>query len=148
LIDQAIEIDLPKVMFMGSRGPEGVRYQMGMASLLVAPSVTTDSGDCESIPLVIAEAQAMGLPVVSTYHGGIPEIVRNGRNGLLVPERSIHQLAQNILLILSQPDLQRGMGLAARENVCSNFNLRLQTARLEDFYLEAAREHAKGRAGQ
>jgi colanic acid/amylovoran biosynthesis glycosyltransferase len=130
------------------RSPEPRSEALALASLLVAPSVTDDSGDCESIPLVIAEAQAMGLPVVSTYHGGIPEIVRNGRNGLLVPERSIHQLAQNILLILSQPDLQRGMGLAARENVCFNFKLSLQTARLEDFYLEAAREHARGQAGQ
>jgi len=140
LIDQAIALDLPRVIFFGSRDAEGVRYQMGMASLLVAPSVMDDSGDSESIPRVIAEAQAMGLPVVSTYHGGIPEIVQNGQNGLLVPERSIHQLAQNILSILAQPSLQREMGLAARQNVCSNFNLKLQTARLEEYYAEAARE--------
>jgi glycosyltransferase involved in cell wall biosynthesis len=146
LIDQAISLDLPNVIFTGSRDPEGVRYQMGRASMLVAPSVTDGSGECEGLPIVIAEAQAMGLPVVGTYCGAIPEIVRDGQNGFLVPERSIHQLAQSILLLLAQAGLRREMGLAARANVCLNFNLKLQTARLEDIYLKAVSDYSKARA--
>jgi glycosyltransferase involved in cell wall biosynthesis len=148
LFDRILALRLSRAMLTCARGPEGIRDLMGKASLLVVPSVTSASGACGGIPMVVAEAQAMGLPVVGTYHGGIPEIVKNGQTGLLVPEKSIHQLAQNILLLLAKPGLRREMGLAARENVHLNFNLRFQTAKLENYFLMALREHAKKENGR
>jgi colanic acid/amylovoran biosynthesis glycosyltransferase len=88
----------------------------------------------------------MGLPVVGTRHAGIPEILQHGRTGFLVPERSAHQLAQGILLILGRPVLRLRMGLAARANVCRNYNLKDQNARLEELYVEAVRGHAERKA--
>ncbi len=148
LVDKACALKLPNVIFLGARDLATVRQQMSIASLLVAPSVTAASGDSEGLPIVVCEAQAMGLPVVGTHHAGIPEIVKHEKNGFLVPERSVQQLAQGISLILSKSDLRHQMGLAARENVCLNFNLKIQTAKLEDFYQQVVREHIKVRAAQ
>ena len=62
--------------------------------MLAAPSVTALDGDEEEgIPNAVKEAMAMGLPVVSTWHGGIPELVEDGVAGLLVPERDETALA-------------------------------------------------------
>jgi glycosyltransferase involved in cell wall biosynthesis len=143
LIDQACALKLPNVIFMGPCDAATVRQQMSIASMLVAPSVTAVSGDSEGLPIVVCEAQAMGLPVVGTHHAGIPEIVQHGKTGFLVPERSIHKLAQYISLLLGRPSLRYRMGLEARTNVCLNFNLKLQTARLEELYQQAVREHAR-----
>jgi glycosyltransferase involved in cell wall biosynthesis len=143
LIDQACALKLPNVIFMGPCDATIVRQQMSIASMLVASSVTAASGDSEGLPIVVCEAQAMGLPVVGTRHAGIPEIVQNGKSGFLVPERSVDELAQYMSLLLDRPALRRRMGSEARKNVCLNFNLKLQTARLEELYQQAVREHAK-----
>jgi glycosyltransferase involved in cell wall biosynthesis len=148
LIDRACALKLPNVVFMGSCDSATVRQQMSIASLLAAPSVTAASGDSEGLPIVVCEAQAMGLPVVGTHHAGIPEIVQNGKTGFLVREKAIHPLAQGISLILGRSSLRRQMGLEARANVVANFNLKVQTARLEDLYLAAVHEHQKAGAAQ
>jgi glycosyltransferase involved in cell wall biosynthesis len=90
----------------------------------------------------------MGLPVIGTHHAGIPEIVQDRKSGYLVQERSVGQLILSILSLLGQFSLRREMGFAARVNVCLNFNLKVQTARLEELYLTAIRERAKVRASQ
>jgi glycosyltransferase involved in cell wall biosynthesis len=146
LIDQACALKLPNVTFMGSCDPAMVRQQMSRASILAAPSVTAASGDSEGLPIVVCEAQATGLPVVGTRHAGIPEIVQHDKTGLLVAERSIHELAQSILILLGRPELRRQMGSSARMNVCLNYNLKILTARLENHYDGAIRQHA--RSGQ
>jgi glycosyltransferase involved in cell wall biosynthesis len=143
LIDQACALKLPNVIFMGSCDSATVRQQMSIASMLVAPSVTAASGDSEGLPIVVCEAQAMGLPVVGTHHAGIPEIVQHEKSGYLVQERSVDQLAISILSLLGQFNMRRQMGLAARENVHLNFNLKFQTAKLENYYANALHEHAK-----
>jgi glycosyltransferase involved in cell wall biosynthesis len=148
LMLQSRELKLPNVNFMGSCDLATVRHQMSIASMLAAPSVTAASGDSEGLPIVVCEAQASGLPVVGTYHAGIPEIVRDNQNGFLVPERSVQLLAKSISLLITKPELRFEMGLAARENVCLNFNLKLQTQRLEVFYETAVRFHAEGAAGR
>jgi len=148
LIDQACALKLPNVIFMGSCDAATVRQQMSIASMLVAPSVTAASGDSEGLPIVVCEAQAMGLPVIGTHHAGIPEIVQDRKSGYLVQERSVGQLILSILSLLGQFSLRREMGFAARVNVCLNFNLKVQTARLEELYLTAIRERAKVRASQ
>ncbi len=145
LMNEAWALNVPNVNFMGACDPATVRQQMSVASLLAAPSVTAASGDSEGLPIVVCEAQAMGLPVVGTRHAGIPEIVEHGTNGFLVPERSALQLAQSISWVINQPPLRRQLGLAARENVCRNFNLKTQTVRLEELYKKAVGEHARAK---
>ena len=146
LVNQACVLKLPNVIFMGPCAPAIVRQQMSIASMLVSPSVTAASGDSEGLPIVVCEAQAVGLPVIGTHHAGIPEIIRDQETGFLVPERSVEELAQGISFLINHPERRGLMGVAARANVCLHFNLQLQTAKLEDLYHIAVFEYANLRA--
>jgi len=107
----------------GSLPREEVKARLLAANAFVLPSITTDMGDTEASPVAISEAMAMGLPVISTYHGGIPEIVENGITGLLVAERDVSALADAMSRIARDRKLARRMGRAAREKVERDLNL-------------------------
>lgn len=85
-----------RVRMLGWLDRNGVADAMHRADLFVAPSVTAPDGDMEGLPLVIVEAMATGLPVVGTDHSGIPEAVRHGENGRVVPEHAPMELAAAI----------------------------------------------------
>lgn len=85
--------------------------------ILIAPSVTADNGDQEGIPLVLTEAMAMGLPVVSTYHSGIPELVMDGVSGFLVPEGDVEALAEKLNVLIEHPATGSEMGKKGRDFV-------------------------------
>jgi len=129
--------------FMGSKNHEEVVQWLSKADLLVAPSVTDESGDTEGLPNTILEGMAAGLPIVSTYHAGIPEAVIDGETGFLCHERNVDELAARIIEILSNSDLSRRMGEAGRRRVEQAFNLEKQNAKLEALYDEVIAEHAR-----
>ena len=83
------------------------------------------------------EAMAAGLPVVATTHGGIPEAVTHGHDGLLVPEKRPAELAAAILSLMRDPALLRRLSENAAASVRAHFGAEQQIARLEDLYLEA-----------
>jgi glycosyltransferase involved in cell wall biosynthesis len=120
--------------FLGIQPNSVVRHWMALAAVFCVPSVVAASGDAEGFGIVFIEAQAMGLPVVSTRSGGIPEAVRHGETGLLVKERDPHGLAQAILRLLQGGELWQRFSLAGRRNVETHFNLARQTARLEKVF--------------
>ena len=109
---------------------------MARASVFCVPSVVASSGDAEGFGIVFIEAQAMGLPVVSTRTGGIPEAVEDGETGLLVTQNDPEELAQSILRLLQDDELWRRFSSAGRKRVVSQFNLVQQTRRLEDLFSE------------
>jgi glycosyltransferase involved in cell wall biosynthesis len=76
----------------------------------------------------------MGLPVVSTQSGGIPEAVSNGETGLLVEEQEPTAVAEAILRLLQDNKLWRRYSLAGRKRVVNEFNLARQTCRLETLF--------------
>jgi glycosyltransferase involved in cell wall biosynthesis len=104
---------------------------MARASVFCVPSVIAGSGDAEGFGIVFIEAQAMGLPVVSTRSGGIPEAVKDGETGLLVSEHDPRALAEAILQLMQDGELWQRFSLAGRIRVLDNFNLFKQTSRLE-----------------
>ena len=94
------------------------------ADILLAPSVTAEDGDQEGTPTVLMEALAQGLPVLSTRHSGIPELVQDGESGFLVPERDVDAMAGSCEKMLRYQQAQRSIGpaisaLARRRNVTS-----------------------------
>jgi glycosyltransferase involved in cell wall biosynthesis len=98
--------------------------------------VKTSDGQVEGLPTVLLEAQAMGVPVVSTFHSGIPEGVADGVTGTLVPERDSGKLAGAILCLLEDQNSWQRYHLATQEHIDRQFDLRKQTALLEDIYTE------------
>jgi glycosyltransferase involved in cell wall biosynthesis len=117
--------------FLGHQPTAVVREWMARASVFCVPSVIAGSGDAEGFGIVFIEAQAMGLPVVSTRSGGIPEAVEDGETGLLVSERDPRALAEAILQLMQDDELWQRFSLAGRIRVLENFNLFKQTRRLE-----------------
>jgi glycosyltransferase involved in cell wall biosynthesis len=123
-----------RVRFQGARSHPDVMSMMRRAAVLALPSVTAATGDAEGLGMVILEAGALGLPVVATRHGGIPEAVEDGVTGYLVPERDIEQLAKRLAQLLADPALRLSMGTNARALMESRFDLRSQTQKLEEIY--------------
>jgi colanic acid/amylovoran biosynthesis glycosyltransferase len=106
-----------------------------MASdILLAPSVTTEKGDEEGIPGVIMEAFAQRLPVVSTYHAGIPEVVKDGESGFLVPERDVHAMADRLERLIEVPELRFALGQNGRTFVEEHYDVDKLNDRLVRIY--------------
>jgi colanic acid/amylovoran biosynthesis glycosyltransferase len=125
---------LRRYRFLGTQPPDVVRHWMNRAQVFCAPSVVSQCGDAEGLPNVLMEAQSMGLPVVSTAAGGMLEAVAQGKTGLLVREQDDQELAEALLHLLRNEPLRRQMGDAGRERMCAEFNLEIQTRKLEILY--------------
>ncbi|MGF1495586.1 MAG: glycosyltransferase [Elainellaceae cyanobacterium] len=91
--------------------------------LFIAPSVTASDGNQDAPINVLKEAMALGLPVISTVHGGIPELVQDGVSGFLVPERDVDALVAKLDYLIMHPERWYEMGKAGRTFVESHFNL-------------------------
>lgn len=128
---------LRRCEFMGAASSDAVRSWMRRAAVVAVPSVVAASGDSEGMCLVALEAQALGVPVVGFRGPGI-EVV-DGEAGLLVPERDEGALTEVLLALLRDEALAARMGAAGRARVERLFDLRRQTALLEDKYGEVLR---------
>ena len=132
----ATELGVP-CEFLGTQSASTVQHWLRRARVLCAPSVIASSGDTEGLPIAICEAQAMGVPVVSTLHAGIPEIVVHGETGLLAPERDSQALTQYILRLLEDDAFWRQCSGRGAERMQEKFNLVTQTRELESIYAQA-----------
>lgn len=125
---------LKQYEFLGTQPPDRVKAWMNRAKVMATPSITAAQGDSEGLPNVVLEAQAMGLPVVSTVHAGIPEAVIDGETGFLAPERKIEPLTQGCLQLLQTEDLWQRLSTRGRSHVETHFNRKIQTQLLEQIY--------------
>jgi colanic acid/amylovoran biosynthesis glycosyltransferase len=121
--------------------PEVIRW-MGKSSVLVAPSITASNGNQEGIPNVLKEAMCLGIPVIASDHSGIPELVRDGVTGVLVPERSVESLAAALDGLLGSPDRRKALGVAASHFVRDNYDSDRLNEALVHRYLELLRSPA------
>jgi len=133
------QLNLSKnIKFVGKVNPSEVQQYFRNADVFVHHSITSSAGDQEGIPNVIMEAMAMGLPVISSYHAGIPELIKSGQNGFLVKEKDIDGLTEKMLCIYNCAE---EFSLEGRATIESEFNLRIQLQKLEHFYRRIAREN-------
>jgi colanic acid/amylovoran biosynthesis glycosyltransferase len=129
----AIELNL-RCQFRGSQPAPVILAALQKTRIFCAPSLTAANGDSEGLGVVFGEAQAMGVPIISTQHGGIPEIVADRVTGLLVPERDHKGLADAICLLLADENLWERLHSAGPKRIEQRFDLQMQTALLEDIY--------------
>src|SRR5213595_2206969 len=127
------------VHFVGFLSQSKLLKLYASSHLLLHPSETLPNQDQEGVPNSVLEAMATGLPVVATRHGGIPEAVDDGRNGLLLPEEDHVGLAYAMEQMTRSHGLLREMGLRPRSMIVDRFAQEAQIDQLESFYEEAIR---------
>ena len=111
------------VILCGALPHPEVVDRLRRSTIFVLPCVTSANGDRDGIPNVILEAMAMQLPVVSTRHSGIPEVVEDGVNGVLVPPADAAALADALARLLDDPDSGRRFGRNGRQTVVEKFSV-------------------------
>ncbi len=122
------------VKFLGAVEQKEVLKLYQQAHIFVLPSVTASNGDREGQALVIQEAQAMGLPIVSTLHNGIPEGVLDGKSGFLVPERDVDALTEKLEYLIEHPEIWPDIGRYGRKFVEERYDINKLNQRLVEIY--------------
>lgn len=113
------------------------------AHFFLLPSVTAHNGDQEGIPLVLMEAQAMGLPVIATHHSGIPEVVVDGKSGFLLDERDESAMAKKIEYLIRHPESWSGLGRTGRKIIEQSYNIVTLNRSLERIFQNAVTTREK-----
>lgn len=127
-----------KIHLLGWQDEAEIITILTQAHLFVAPSVTAADGNQDAPINVLKEAMALGLPVISTYHGGIPELVEHDVSGLLVPERDAEAIAQALTYLIEHPERWPAMGKAGRAYVEAHYDLNILNDRLAALYQQLA----------
>jgi len=125
------------VKFPGFYQQEELGQAFGEAHIFLHPSRTTAAGDQEGVPNSMLEAMATGLPVAATRHGGIPEAVTSGEDGILVAEDDAPGLAEALSTLTTDPARYEAFSRSAASSVREKFELSRSIANLEDIYREA-----------
>ncbi len=118
------------VEFTGVLSQQEIAGIFCRATVFVQHSVTSAINDSEGTPLTIMEAMACGLAVVTTKHGGIPDIIKDGETGFLVNEHDVDQMAEYMCKLLSAPEHARLMGERAAEKIAKEHCLLNYTDKL------------------
>jgi glycosyltransferase involved in cell wall biosynthesis len=118
------------VQFLGPLGRNRIRDELCAADAFVLPCRQDANGDRDGIPVVLMEAMAMGVPVLSTRISGIPELVIHGEGGLLVDPEDVQSLAESLDDLLSHPMEAASLGLEGQKRVLERHDQRVLAERL------------------
>ncbi|RLC12251.1 MAG: colanic acid biosynthesis glycosyltransferase WcaL [Deltaproteobacteria bacterium] len=130
----------PKTRMLGFQPYSVLMEQAYKHHIFLSPSVTATDGDTEGgAPVSIIELSASGMPILSTTHCDIPEIVIDGVSGYLVPERDVTALADKLNFLVSNPDMWIQMGRQGRHHIEKNYNVKNQAHRLGKIYDEVVK---------
>jgi glycosyltransferase involved in cell wall biosynthesis len=113
---------------------EGSRNQDEVIALYRRADVFALASFAEGVPVVLMEAMAMGIPCVATWVNGVPELIRNNEEGLLVAPSDVDGLAQAIEKLLKSQELRQQVGSAGRHRVLQSYELQTNTARLAETF--------------
>jgi len=131
------------ISFVGVISPEKYREYLLESLAFVQHSVTAENGDSEGTPVGILEASASGLPVISTKHAGIPDVIKNGKTGLLVEEHDVDGMAENMIKLLENNELAKVLGANGKKHIKDNFTLKRHIEVLDGLIKKAVKSHSK-----
>jgi glycosyltransferase involved in cell wall biosynthesis len=121
-----------QVQFLGVISQEHYRKLLSESLAFVQHSVTATDGDMEGTPLSILEASAAGLPVIATRHAGIPDVVVDGKTGLLCDEHDVNTMAINMKQLLINNDYAKQLGHAGKQLIQEKFNIASHIEKLQE----------------
>lgn len=125
-----------RVHLLGALSQRQVREVLSRAEVFVLPSVQTEDGNQDGIPVALMEAMALGLPVISTAVSGIPELVCDGESGLLAPSRNAVALADAITRLLTDATLRERLAREGRARVRARHDVAASAARMQEVFSE------------
>lgn len=111
------------VSFPGVISPSEFKDLLSNSRAYVQHSITASNGDMEGTPLAVLEAQAAAVPVISTLHAGIKDVIIDKETGILVKEKDIDAMANGIVKLLKNTDLSKKMGKKGKENIIKNYSM-------------------------
>jgi glycosyltransferase involved in cell wall biosynthesis len=120
------------IEFVGELEPQEVMERLARADVFCLPSFA------EGLPVSIMEAMAIGVPVVSTYIGGIPELAINERTALTVPAGDAAALADALQRMIEDPELRTRLAAAARAEIERNYQSAANVTRLAELFTKTA----------
>lgn len=129
------------VRLLGWQQQQEVIKSLSTCHLFLAPSVTADDGNQDAPINTLKEAMLMGLTVVSTYHGGIPELVEDGVSGFLVPEKDADAIANKLLYLIEHPKIWVSFGKAGHLKVKEKYDMNKLNDQLVDHYQNLLSRH-------
>ncbi|WP_222842543.1 glycosyltransferase [Thermoflavifilum thermophilum] len=121
-----------KITFAGVLTPDEIKQLLHQARAFVQHSVTAPDGDKEGTPNSILEAAACGLPVISTYHAGIPEAVIHEKTGFLVEEGDVQGMAKYMIELATNPGLAKELGETARKHIEQHYTQEIQIHKIAE----------------
>ena len=110
------------VLLPGALSKELFTNNLENCLAFVQHSITAINGDQEGTPVAILEASAAGLPVIATFHAGIPDVIIDGETGLLVAEHDVNAMAEKMIILLENKELAINLGKKGKERVKYNFS--------------------------
>jgi len=125
-----------EVKLLGFIPHDQVIKEMQNSHIFLSPSITDRKGEKEGTVNTFAEAQATGLPTLGTYHAGIPEVVLDGKTGFLVKEKDVDALTNKLEYLIEHQEIWKKLGKNGRYHVEKEFNIKIQTKKLEKNYDE------------
>jgi colanic acid/amylovoran biosynthesis glycosyltransferase len=129
------ELDVAHVVkLLGWKQQQELIDILNEAHIFLAPSVTADNGDQDAPVNSLKEAMAMGLPVIGTEHGGIPELIEDGVSGFLVPERNTDAIAQKLCYLIEHPEIWSQITQAGRSQVEEKYDIEKLNDELVEIY--------------
>ncbi|RCJ24666.1 colanic acid biosynthesis glycosyltransferase WcaL [Nostoc minutum NIES-26] len=123
-----------RVKLLGWKNQPEVIEILNNSDIFMALSVTAEDGNQDAPVNTLKEAMLMGLPVIATLHGGIPELVKDGVSGFLVPERDSDAIAEKLTYLIAHPEIWSSMGQAGRAFVEANYDMNKLNDELVQIY--------------
>jgi colanic acid/amylovoran biosynthesis glycosyltransferase len=119
---------------LGMRPYSYLLEQAYLHDIFLSPSITADDGDMEGTPMVLADMAATGIPIISSQHSDIPELILDGETGLLANEKDVDGLTTRLRWLADNTDQWEAMSRRAREHIEREFDTHTQATRLEAIY--------------
>ncbi len=123
-----------KVKLLGWKNQQEIAQILDECHVFIAPSVTAEDGNQDAPVNTLKEAMAMGIPVIGTFHGGIPELIQDGISGFLVPERDADAIAEKVTYLMEHPEIWPDMGKAGRAYVEQHYDMNKLNDELVEIY--------------